>query len=505
MFTRHFSNFIILISFMILFSFWPTYTASGAMTASQLDEIETAIKDTMGKSKTPVVSVSLIQQDHVEFISYSNLDIPGNLNPDSLFQIGSLSKAFTGLGILLLEDNGLLALNDPVRSHLPWFEVFYEGAPVKDEDLTISRLLYQTSGFTNEEVIFPRAAASVTLEEHVQNLSGSSLIFYPGTQYAYANSNYHILGLIIESVTGQSYQSFMQDHILFPLGLHHTYTDPQTAINTGNMISGSRLSYFQPQKYDIPVSKGNIPGGYIISSSSDMNRWMQINMGGAEPSEQFERVIEKAHQPNLEHAVDTNIYYAAGWFVNTKTGLLYHSGGTPNYSSKLLIRPDTETAICILTNMNASSNTIGTANSILNILDGKQPGAYSPDIWRIFDNIFSIITIVSITATLFILAVIIRIKGQAKRLERQRNRLSYKNIPAFFIPSVLILLTVVTLIIIPITFRSSWSGLLIWSPTSLTWGIVSFALLSISSLGLAVISSLYPNPHEKITARLEAN
>ena len=209
-------------------------------------------------------------------------------------------------------------------------------------------------------------------------------------------------------------------------------------------------------------------------------------MGEIELTEQYVRIIDRSHQPDYENMVDTNTYYAAGWFVNTDNGEIYHSGGTPNYSSKIIIRPVENSGLCVLTNMNASSNTINIARNILNILDGKPQAAYQPDIWRIFDTIFSTITLVSITALILIIISILRTIRRTGKIKLPEKMLTRNRIPAFIIPGVLMLLTIITIIIMPITFNSSWLGLLPWAPTSLVMGIVFFACLSLSSFFLAV-------------------
>jgi CubicO group peptidase (beta-lactamase class C family) len=75
-----------------------------------------------------------------------------------LYQIGSLTKAYTGLAILLLEDEGVLFPSDPVTKYIPWLTFTYQGSIVKSEDFTIAALLYQTSGLTNDENTYPQAS-----------------------------------------------------------------------------------------------------------------------------------------------------------------------------------------------------------------------------------------------------------------------------------------------------------------------------------------------------------
>jgi len=310
-------------------------------------------------------------------------------------------------------------------------------------------------------------------------------------QFAYANTNFRILGLIIETVSGQSYAAFMTEQILLPLGLESTYTDPLKAQNTGKVVEGSRLSFFRAWRYDVPVAEGNIPTGYIYSNISDMSRWLQIHMGEIEVSEQFQRIIEKSHQPNPDSIVDDNTQYAAGWFINGETGEIYHSGGTPNYSTNVAIRTQSNIAVCVLNNMNASVNTNNIATNILNILEGKSATTYQADVWCVFDLIFSSITIVGVVGIFIFILIALRLVGQIRKVQRKKVKLTRKRMLSFILPSILTLFTTLAAVIIPIVFGSSWVDLALWAPLSLFSGMVSLIVLSVCAFGVSFVSITY--------------
>jgi CubicO group peptidase (beta-lactamase class C family) len=460
-------------------------------TSSMQEEIDDIVRDELIKAKIPNAAVAIINGDETEYLPYTNKGSEPALDMNSLFQIGSLSKAYTGLGILLLEDEKLISLDDPVNKYLPWFTVSYDGKTVRHEAFTIANLLYQTSGFTKDESQYPAASNGISVEHSVRQINGSELAFYPSQQFAYANTNYRILGLIIEAVSGQSYDEFMTEHILLPLGLESTYTNPQKAKNTGKVVEGSRLSFLRVWTYDAPVAEGNVPAGYIYSNISDMSRWLHIQMGKIEVSEQFQRIIEKSHRPNTGSIVDDDTYYAAGWFINNETGEIYHSGGTPNYSTNVTIHPQSNIAVCVLTNMYASVNTNNIAANILNILEDKPVLAYQADIWMIFDLIFSFITIFGIVGTTLFILVALRLKQQICKGQRKKTELTRKSLLSFILPSVLTILTIVVAVIIPIIFRSSWMDIGLWVPLSLLSGMVSLIVLSVCAFGVSLISVIY--------------
>ena len=468
------------------------HAASGVSSASdKYEQIDTIVREELAKANIPNSAIAIIQGEDAEYLFYPDADCESTLDRHALFQIGSVSKAYTGLGILLLEDEGLLSLDDLANKYLPWFTVSYEGKTVPPEELTIANLLYQTSGFTNDETKYPNASSGMSIEESVRQINESELLFYPSQQFAYANTNFRILGLIIEIVSGQSYDAFMTEQIQLPLGLENTYTDPQKAQNTGKVVGGSRLSFFQAWHYDVPVAAGNIPAGYIYSNISDMSRWLQIHMGEIEVSAQFQRIIEKSHQANPDSIVDDNTHYAAGWYINDETGGIYHSGGTPNYSANVEIRTQSNIAVCILTNMNASANTNSIAANILNILEGKSTTPYQADVWSIFDLIFSSITIIGAVGIFVLILITLRLVRQIRRVQREKVKVTRKRLLPFIPSSILTLFTILAAVIIPIVFESSWVDLVLWSPLSLLSGMISLIVLSICAFGVSFITTIY--------------
>lgn len=447
---------------------------------STVDKINTMVQEHMAKSKISNVSIAYIQNGEVTYLSYG--EYPAG---ESLYQIGSTTKAFTALGVLWLEDEGYLSLNDPVDLYIPWFTMKYDGVNIPSEDLTIANLLYQTSGFTNDEAKFPRAREGMTLEESVRAYANSELAFYPSAQYAYANANYNTLGLLIEIVSGRSYQDFMEENICYPLGLRNTYTDPITAIEKGAVVPGSRLSFFQSHLYEIPVNIASVPSGYVISDIQDMSRWLQIHMGSIHVTEQFTRLVAKAHIPDKNNAVGADTYYAGGWFVQSD-GTIYHSGGTPNYSSNVMFHPGDGLGVCVLTNMNASANTNTIAESVLSILREQAPKPYQADIWTIFDTIFSIITFVSAPAFLLALFFLVRTIKQNHKAGRVNEKRTIRSVVFVCGSALLVILAIVMIVVLPIIFGSSWADIGIWAPYSLYTGTITLSLLSITLLAMAI-------------------
>ena len=335
---------------------------------------------------------------------------------DALYQIGSMTKAFTGLAVQKLISEGALSESNNVSELIPGYETYYNSEPC---EITIGQLLSQTSGYTNKESDYPSATEEMSLQDWAYSISGKELASKPGEEYAYSNVNYDLLGAIIEQVSGKSYAEYMRTEILDPLGLTHTYAQVPEA--GADIISGSRLGYRHSFRYEIPVIEGRIPAGYFFSNANDMAKWIEIWIGTAEIPEEYKELISTV-KARLNGVGD----YYSGWEL-FENGVIGHSGGTPNFSSRIVFSDDEKTGVCVLTNLNVAASTDGLCSGIYELAAGSKhadPAAPSnderldpdagrgdtdsnagreamvipTDVWTVFDIIFSAISAVAITA-----------------------------------------------------------------------------------------------------------
>lgn len=136
------------------------------------------------------------------------------------FELGSTSKAFTGLAILQLEKQGLLKRSDDVRKYIPWLTLTYNG---EDQAMTIQQLLSHTSGIPSNSITrIAESTADNALELTVKTLLDQSLNRQPGSSFEYATINYDVLGLVIEQVAKQPFDQYIQRRILQPVGMNQS-------------------------------------------------------------------------------------------------------------------------------------------------------------------------------------------------------------------------------------------------------------------------------------------
>ena len=401
---------LILVCFMVLSMLVPTATYARNNYVS--NEVQEHLLNELSRLRIPNAAIAIISGDDVQYIFKDSAQ-------DMLFQIGSVSKSFTGFAVLLLEDIGLLSLNDPINIHLPWFEVYYQGERVPHEAMTIANFLTQTDG------IFLMPPSDITKDEIIVYTLGSELAFFPGQRHVYTGTNYIFLGFIIEAVTGQSYDEFMTQHVLHPLGLYNTFTNPNRAYETGRVVGGHRLGFLSARRHNVPVNPLTVPTGWIYSNVTDMSRWAQIHMGTVDVDEQFARVVQQAHEyiPTTgQPFADMNDFYAAGWQVHFYGGRVQHNGLTQAYFAMVDMFPYRNAAVIMLTNLQYRPTTgIRSVNdAVWEIIDGDLARTLPPNINTTYDIIDTGFVVVGIiTTTLFVIFI-------ARLINKIRNRQSVK-------------------------------------------------------------------------------
>ncbi len=339
------------------------------------DDISGLVGSFRDETRCDSVSVAVVISEGVRYYG----------DQEGLYQIGSMTKAFTGLAVVKLISEGRLSYDDNVSDLLPGFEAYYHNAPA---EITVEHLLSQTSGYTNLENIYPSAGKDMTLSDWVADISRLELCSKPGERYAYSNVNYNLLGAIIEEVTGDTYADYMYDEILHPLGLNDTYVGKPQAEE--KIVPGSRPGYRHAFEYEIPVFEGRIPAGYFYSNVRDMARWLQIWMGCADIPEEYRELITLT-----KNALNEEGDYFSGWelFPDEVYG---HSGGTPNYSSRIVFSEKEMTGVCVLTNMNVAASTDSLCNSVFALSAGGDTGRIAVDVWTVFDLVFTALSIFGI-------------------------------------------------------------------------------------------------------------
>lgn len=258
--------------------------------------------------------------------------------PETKFRLGSITKQFTGMAILLLEQDGKLKVDDPVSKYL-------DHAPERWSGITIHHLLTHTSGIPNF-TSFPDYVKTMMIAsppvESLKRVYDKPLDFDPGTKWSYSNSGYVLLGLIIEKASGTSYASFMQQRIFGPLGMSDTGYDsdrtilPKRAAGYERGPAGLRNAAF----IDMTIPHA---AGALYSTTLDLMRWdAALSEGKLLTAENYKRYFTPVKND-----------YAYGWGVAAKEGVTSqsHGGGINGFATMIIRVPEQKLLVVTLSNV----------------------------------------------------------------------------------------------------------------------------------------------------------
>lgn len=448
---------------------------------SEFSKVDSLIQDSMIDSGMPGLSVAIVHNGQTVYKSgfgFADMQTGAKATSKTLFQIGSNSKAFTALGVLQLQKKGLISLNDPIVKYLPWLKLYYQD---REATVTIEQFLHHTSGISaNTIVSIPELSGPRALEQTVKTIAGSELKAGPGERYEYATINYDVLGLLIEKVTGSTYEEYMQENVLQPMGLKDTQMYREQA-GPDMVAKGYKLQFLAPAAYQAPVYDGNKPAGYILSDADDMAEWLKIQMGTSAGSIFDNALIKESHAPNTSVApFGKEMRYAEGWIVYDNRGTeIFHSGSNPNYSSYIAFRPAKKIGVAVLCNISSASTTyIG--EGIMNILLQRPAGSVSQDIRQLYDTICSFI---AVALLFFIAKSVYKLIPFIKHTGGKENRSGTVNVFMIVISTVITVLIGAAIYLIPglVFNQSTWGYLFVWYPSTIIYiFILAYVLIALS-------------------------
>jgi D-alanyl-D-alanine carboxypeptidase len=275
---------------------------------------------------------------------YADLESSTQVSTESRFHVGSISKVFTAAAVLRLAESGQLDLDDVVTRHVPELE---DGEPA----ITLRHLLNHTSGLAGPEQVLAKFIDRRHLEFSRDQLLGLLLdeprLAPPGTQYAYNNLGYVVLGIVIERVSGQSYQGYLQKAVLDPAAASSVLLCDSWRV-IPNRARGYEIVDGVPLHHE-PVNASLVfAAGGLCATAADVAGWLRALARGAVVSP--ETFAEMSAPGVLTDG--SPLGYGYGLFVDASEGLLrLHHGGTVNgYAAHASHYPDLDITVVVLTN-----------------------------------------------------------------------------------------------------------------------------------------------------------
>ncbi|MDZ5471431.1 serine hydrolase domain-containing protein [Bacillus sp. 31A1R] len=270
------------------------------------------------------------------------------------YRVGSLTKAFTAMAILILHEQGKLSIEDTIDAFLPEYKHGHK--------ISIENLVMQTSGIPNftsaPDYWTHKMRLPNTLENIISEIVEMELDFEPGVEMDYSNSNYHLLTFIVEKASGQTYAKFIEDHIINVIGLKNTGVDNGRTI-VPNLATGHTIQeeIIHTEFIDMSFPLGTYG---IYSTVEDLYVWSQALLSN--------KLVDAQLQAKMFHA--NGMPYSYGWFVEEEGEIVSHFGDINGFVNHFTIFVEEELTVIVLSNLNITPVT-HISETLANIVLGK--------------------------------------------------------------------------------------------------------------------------------------
>lgn len=315
------------------------------------DELDRELMNYIASEKGPGISAAVSVDGVVVYsgqAGFRNLETGMEVSKDSVFRIGSITKQFTAAAILKLQDMKRLSVNDSVVDHLP-------GMPSRWRAIRLSNLLNHTSGipsYSEHIADIDHADEQVAHKDIINSIRKKKLLFKPGKKWDYSNTNFYLLGMIIEKVSGKTYDAFLIDDLLVALDPHsisYCYTD--------RLVKNRAHGYVKDSSSDAAGAWKNsrfinmltpFSAGALCGTSDDLVRWNSALSSGRIISP--ESYVEMTTNRKLNDGNFSKYGYGIGLDEDEDGARILHGGGIPGFSSSLVYYPESKIGIAVLIN-----------------------------------------------------------------------------------------------------------------------------------------------------------
>ncbi len=345
------------------------------------DSLDAYINREMKRWNFPGMAIAVVKDGKVVFMKgygYANLEQKTPVTENTVFQIASNSKAFTGTSLALLEYYKKLSLEDKVKKYLPYFKMDQDW---KSNEITIADVLSHRIGYETFQTDLLNWNSTKTRKELIENMANVTPKFNLRETYGYCNMGFLTAGEIIPVACDTSWDDYVRFHYFSPLGMSNTNTRYAEFMKHPNASKAYSLVNDKVAEI-VPANVDNLgPAASITSSVNDLSKWviMQLNNGkynGKQivPEEVIERSRESFMVVNRESRPGNNFSnYGLGWFLNDAHGkkVVTHDGGANGFLSKTVLIPEDHFGFVILTNSDAQYLFEALGNQIIEAETGQ--------------------------------------------------------------------------------------------------------------------------------------
>lgn len=326
---------------------------------SSLDDTLAQLTEQLARWHVPGLQVAVVRDGqvlHAGGAGVRGVDDPAPVGPDTLFHHGSCCKAYTSLLACVLADDGLLDLDAPVQKWIPELRL-----PEQDRaaQITTRDLLSHRSGLSRHDlawILNPSWDREALLRrlEHLPVAAGLR------EQMEYSNLGYSLAGLVMERVTGSSWDDLLRDRVLVPLGMTRTTMSQPQMRADGDAAAAHLLRAGAAVPVTDRTLVGISPAGSLMTSANDAAQWLLVQLGARTtlPAAAIEATHELAiAMPSTVGIPHVELKgYGLGWMLASYRGrpMVWHSGGIDGFSTQTILLPEQQLGVVVSANVNGS-------------------------------------------------------------------------------------------------------------------------------------------------------
>ena len=328
------------------------------------NDLEKKLAELIEAHNVPGAQLAVLDGDEITEVAAGVLSIRTGspVTTDALFLPGSIGKLYTATLVLMLADEGLIDLDQPVKTYLPDFEV---GDHHARDTVTVRDLLRHASGFDGD-VFIDTGRGDDALPRYMQEIADLPQIAAPGTIWSYSNSGFSILGRLVEVVRDTVFETALKDRLLTPLGLQHSVVFPEEVIPHPNAV-GHEPDPENPDQLRVSDPWGlyrscGPMGASLVASAGDVLRFALLHLDGGVAADGTRLlsadIVAAAQQPQITLVDDTVLgeAWGLGWILDHfgDVSVIGHDGNSLGQNAFMRVAPEQRFGFCLQTNVESA-------------------------------------------------------------------------------------------------------------------------------------------------------
>jgi CubicO group peptidase (beta-lactamase class C family) len=316
-----------------------------------IQALHETVRASMERHAVPGAALGIYDSgvEHTEGFGVTSVENPLPVDPDTIFQIGSITKTVTATAVMVLSERGMLDLDEPVRNYLPDLRLAHEEVARK---VTTTHLLTHVGGWVGD-ILEDTGCGDDALEKIVKRLADAPQLTPLGEVWSYNNSGFYVAGRVVEVVSGKAFEVAIRELVLSPLGMDGSFFFPGEVMShrfaMGHVVRDGEPSVSRP--WALPRSFA--PAGGLASSAKDQVRYARFHLGSG--VEDGTELLGEGPLRRMRRALvsgEGNNEQGLAWRLSEIGGLRFvaHSGDTIGQNSTLWMVPEDDFAFVLLTN-----------------------------------------------------------------------------------------------------------------------------------------------------------